>query len=422
MDLNSSAQEQINLGSPLLKDSTRRGLRRSPRSPPTSPPTSPHKRRLRHVRDDSLENGSPDSSISGLLNFAYLDENSLEFPDGMVLFAVSPVRSPQTRGSPSKMSPQTRRSPKRFPSKKASKLRQGIDLFGNKATPPKEEFPFSPATYTVDFRKWVSDENVRSPLPEFFLSLKKNGSISETTDLPPRGKEVCDCSGSFFEASFIRDEVVKTASLGPEGTIDKKDLVKVMDATALCSGNSNCAEVLSFHIDHRETEKEATVTIVQKQYRALQRNDILPFLMCIISLLRTYIPQGFCPTDLKIGNFGMGDDGFVRWFDFDFKPVAWMKAFIFIKSGEFQHSGNPEFQRFILMLMEFYCPIGLDRKQAFGELNNRKGLLQSLNLLDNDKPISMTTIHDFAIILSRIGLSEEDIAYLVGLLTPPSSQ
>jgi hypothetical protein len=360
------------------------------------------------------------------LNFASLDERSPESPDGMVLFADSPVRSPQTRESPkmspnrspSKMSP--KRSPQRSVTKKPSKLRRGIDLFGNKATPPNEEFPFSPATYTVDLTKPVYDGKIGSPLPEFFASL--NGSISQTTDLPPRGKEVCDCSGSFFEASFIRDEVVKTASLGPEGTIDKKDLVKVMDATALCSGNSNCAEVLSFHIDHRETEKKATVTIVQKQYRALQRNDILPFLMCIISLLRTYIPQGFCPTDLKIGNFGMGDDGFVRWFDFDFKPVAWMKAFIFIKSGEFQHSGNPEFQRFILMLMEFYCPIGLDRKQAFGELNNRKGLLQSLNLLDNDKPISMTTIHDFAIILSRIGLSEEDIAYLVGLLTPPSSQ
>ena len=324
--------------------------------------------------------------------------------------------SPQTRGSPSKMSPQG------SVTKKASKLRRGIDLFGNNATPPKEEFPFSPATYTVDWTKRVSDEKTRSPLPEFFAFLKKNSSILETTDLPPMGNNVCDCSGSFFDASFVSGQVIKTASLGPEGTIDKKDLVKLMDATALCSGNSDCAEVLSFHIDHRDNVKDATVTIVQKQYSALQRNDILPFLMCIISLLRTYIPHGFCPTDLKIGNFGMGDDGFVRWFDFDFKPVAWMKAFIFIKSGEFQHSGNPEFQRFILMLMEFYCPIGLDRKQAFGELNNRKGLLQSLNLLDNDKPISVTTIHDFAIILSRIGLSEEDIAYLVCLLTPPSSQ
>ncbi len=396
-------------------------------------------------------NGSPevkrivlfaDSPISSPKNKFLIESPEV---NGIVLFPDdSPMSSPQTRGSPSKMSPKrspqkrgspSKMSPKRSPqkrgspskmsphgsvTKKASKLCRGIDLFGNKVTPP-EEFIFSPAIYTVDFRKRVSDENVRSPLPEFFESLKKKGSISPTTDLPPRGKEVCDCSGSFFEASFICDKVVKTASLGPEGTINKKDLAKVMDATALCSGNSDCAQVLSFHIDHRKNEKEATVTIVQKKCRALRRNDILQFLMCIISLLRTYIPQGFCPTDLKIGNFGMGDDGFVRWFDFDFKPVDLTKAFVFIKSGEFQHSGNPEFQRFILMLMEFYCPIDQDRKVAFGELNDRKGLLKSLNLLDNDNPISMTKIDDFAVILSRIGLSEEDIAYLVGLIVPPPS-
>jgi hypothetical protein len=120
-------------------------------------------------------------------------------------------------------------------------------------------------------------------------------------------------------------------------------------------------------------------------------------------------------------NFGMGKNGIVKWFDFDLKEVNLKKGFSFIKSGEFQQNGNPMFQQFILMLMEFYCPIGLDRNRAFGELNQQKGLLQKYGLLSSERSISETDIGDFAEVLRNIGLSEEDIAYLVGLIVPPAS-
>jgi hypothetical protein len=63
-----------------------------------------------------------------------------------------------------------------------------------------------------------------------------------------------------------------------------------------------------------------------------------------------------------------------------------------------------------------------DRKDVFRILNEQKRLLKSLGLLSSDRSISETTIEDFSEVLQNIRLSEEDNAYLVGLLTPPSSQ
>jgi hypothetical protein len=42
--------------------------------------------------------------------------------------------------------------------------------------------------------------------------------------------------------------------------------------------------------------------------------------------------------------------------------------------------------------------------------------------LSSENSISETTLEDFSEVLRNIGLSPEDNAYLVGLLTPASSQ
>ena len=108
-------QPTLNSRSPLLKDSSRRGLRRSPRSPPTSP----HKTRLR-LGDGSpaispaaqLNFGSPAVSLAELLDFGSPHEESsagrLDF--GSTLKRWSPMSSP-SKGSPCKRSPNKRGSP-----------------------------------------------------------------------------------------------------------------------------------------------------------------------------------------------------------------------------------------------------------------------------------------------------------------------
>jgi hypothetical protein len=377
-----SQQQQSNSGSPM--------------GTPTRTPTK--SRENSPIR--GLSFGSPESGVS-------LRVLSFDSPD-----------SPKKRDSPDQ---------KKFQSPpKMRKIAFGrkIDLGSHIKENEEENFPFSPTTYIVNLDNVpASSEKIGKPFPEFFSFLVKKGSISPTTDLPSRGNEnKHEKKGSFFTASFIGDGyVIKKATAGNYGTLDKKDLVRSMKATAMCSGFQNCANVASFHINHRDDEKNADLTIVQEECEPLQKGHIRMYLLCIIDLLKSFIPKGLYPTDLKIKNFGMGKNGIVKWFDFDLKEVNLKKGFSFIKSGEFQQNGNPMFQQFILMLMEFYCPIGLDRNQAFGELNNLKGLLKSLNLLSSEKSISETMIEDFSEVLRNIGLSEEDNAYLVGLLTPPPS-
>jgi hypothetical protein len=168
-------------------------------------------------------------------------------------------------------------------------------------------------------------------------------------------------------------------------------------------------------------EGHAKVIMVQKLCQPLQIGDARSFLLCINSLTRWLIPKRFYPTDLKRDNFGKDNNGSVKLFDFDLKIFVSTKACSFIKSGEFQHDGNPMFRQFLLMLMDFYRKIEENRKSEFAKLNKQAGLLKSLGLLSSEKSISETTIEDFAEVLRNIGLSEEDNAYLVGLLTPPAS-
>lgn len=334
----------------------------------------------------------------------------------------SPIRGTSLFGDDSNESSYVRKLPSAPIKKNQNCL---FDLLGDKTEKKKEEeFPFVPAIYSVNFTKLAPENGIRTPMPQFVKGLKEVGSISPTTAQIPSTKNPIK-NGSFFGFSPSSDGscAIKTATVaGSNGrrTLDKRSLVKIINNTSVCNGSPECANVHSFHIDHRKNENEADVTIVQDLCQPLQIGDALPFLLCVCSLLRWLISKGFYPTDLKRDNFGKDEHGVVKWFDFDLKEYKLNQTCSFIKSGEFQHNGNLMFQQFILMLMDFFHQIEENRKSEFAKLNQQKGLLQKYRLLSSERSISETDIGDFAEVLRNIGLSEEDNAYLVGLLTPSS--
>ncbi len=345
---------------------------------------------------------------------------------GMTLFGSpsgSPVRGMTLKKSHAMESSHEMKPPPSAPSKKLSRK---YDLFGdNPIEEQKEEtFPFVPERYKVHLTKTASMDGIKTPMPQFFKGLENRGSISPTTDQIPSSGEPTT-RGSFFGFSPSIDGscAIKTATVGSNGfgTLDKKKLVNVINDIVECNGIPQCAKVLSFHIDHTKEEKSAEVTIVQELCQPLQMGDALRFLLCVISILKWLITKGFYAADLKWDNFGKAKDGAVKWFDFDLKEFVSTKVCSFIKSGEFQHNGNPMFQQFILMLMDFFRQIEENRKSEFANLNEETGLLQKHGLLSSEKAISQTTIDDFAEVLRNIGLPEGDIAYLVGLIVPPAS-
>lgn len=368
---------------------------------------------------------SSDSFASTTLNFGSppkrrCDASPNESPiKGTALFGY--LNEPSTKTKPPKMPTAPRKTKLRDFSreKPTEEITQSNDEEGE-----HEKFPFVPAVYDVDLTKPSPPDGIRTPMPQFFKGLEKVGSISQTTTpIPSTQKPIKN--GSFFGFSPSSDglHAIKTATVGSDGvgTLDKKQFVKVINETVKCNGSPQCASVSSFQINHTKKESMADVTIVQELCQPLQIEDALPFLLCVISLLRWLIPTKFYTADLKRENFGKAKDGAVKWFDFDLKEFVSTKACSFIKSGEFQHNGNPMFQQFLLMLMDFYRQIDKNRKSEFAKLNRQAGLLKSLGLLSSEKSISEMTIDDFAEVLRNIGLSEEDITYLVGLIVPPAS-
>lgn len=374
---------------------------------------SPFKRSCRQDDIGSPVRGMPifgsaydESPVKGFTLFGYLDE-------------------PSTKTGPPKMPPALRKTKLGLP-----EVEKPIDLLlgddkGKEKEKEKEEFPFVPATYEVNLTQHAPSVGIKTPMPKFFKGLENAGSISpKTTPIPSTGEQTT--RGSFFGFSPSPDgfHAIKTATVAgsnEEGPLDKKRFVKIINNTVICNGSPQCATVHSFQVDHTKKENKADITIVQELCQPLQIGEALPFLGCVISLSKWLIPKGFYQTDVKKDNFGKDKDGNVKWFDFDLKEFVSTKACSLIKSREFQHNGNPMFQQFLLMLMDFYRQIEENRKSEFAKLNEQAGLLKSLGLLSSERSISETTIDDFAKVLRNIGLSEEDIAYLVGLLTPPAS-
>lgn len=409
MSLNGSPQQQtLNNGSPSKH---RGGLRWSPPSP-----TSLHKRRTR-IKFGSHDEASP----VGELNFG------------------SPVRTPMAElnfGSPVK-SPAAQLN---FwftddASSGQALSEESIIFVVNPETPPppvpetkkKEKGDIELAVPVSEFLRSLRDRGVLSPLPS-----KTHTFSSPST--PSLG------SGSFttaFQSPDNPNNVIKILDLGTNGKnrngdspkLDNKGLLESLIAFNKCLDDPNCAKVSG--INMYQTNDGWRMCVEQEKCSLLTCDDAKAVLKCFIALLRKFLPSGVYPKDFKISNFGKNASDQVVWFDFDFGTVNKKKPVpSIVSSGDFQFDGNEQFQRLLLALIELFCPpitsfftthLIRDRKDVFRILNQENGLLQKYCILSSDKSVSETTIEDFAEVLRNIGLSPEDIAYLVGLLTPPAS-
>ena len=376
-------KEKLNLESPS-KPSPRE-LRRSP--PPS--PTSPHKRRSR------LNFGSPAVSPAARLNF----------------------------GSPA------------VSHDESSSGKESTIFMVNSETPPPP---------VPEPKKKEGDIELAVPVSEFLLSLNEYGVLSPLPSktaafssplTPPVGL------GSFTTAYQSPDDanyVIKISKLGTNGKskngdspkVDNKELLRFLIASYNCLGNPNCAKVSKTRIS-QNPDGMWMLCVKQEKCSPLTCDDAKAVLECFIALLRKFLPTGVYPKDFKISNLGKNVFGKVVWFDFDFGTVNKKKPVpSIVSSGDFQFDGNELFQRLLLALIELFCPpitsffrepLIKDRKDVFRVLNQQKGLLQRYGLLSSEKSVSETTIEDFSEVLRKIGLSEEDIAYLVGLIVPPAS-
>lgn len=422
MASNGFTQQTLNNESPS-KPSSQRGLRGSPSKPsrrglrgsPPSP-TSLHKRRTR------IEFGSPDEAS----------------PVGELKFG-SPVRSPATQlhfGSPA-ISPAAQLnfgSPAVSPDESSSREESAIFIV-NSQTPP----PPVPET-----KKKEDDIELAVPVSEFLRSLTAYGVLSPLPSETPTFSSPSTPQvglGSFTTAFLSPDDpdyVIKISELGTNGKskngdapkVDNKELLSFLIASNKCLGDPNCAKVSKTRIS-QNPNGTWMMCVEQERCSPLTSKDAKRFLECFIALFRKFLPSGVYPKDFKMSNFGKNASGQVVWFDFDFGNVKKkMQVPNMVSSGDFQFDGNEQFQRLLLALIELFChpitsffhpPLIKDRKDVFRVLNKEKGLLQKYGLLSSDKSVSETTIEDFAKVLRNIGLSEEDITYLVGLITLPAS-
>jgi len=307
----------------------------------------------------------------------------------------------------------------------------------SESSPPKRAAP-SPKAFIMN---WASPDpqitKFAVPVPDFLKTLSSSeinvlSPILPSQPIKPSSeKKIGEGSSAEVFKMEGKEKVRKVYRLGTNGNnrgtrkhIDNKDLLKMLSAFNRSHGNPQCARVDGITIFKNGDIWEMNVE--QEECSALTDKDVQRYLRCIISLLRDFIPIGqgqFAPTDFKKVNFGVDGNGEVVWIDFDFKKHEFGNVPDLCLSGEFIFNGkNNKFQRLLLSILDFFLEVNSERKEAFRTLNDQKSLLQGLGLLDSDKSIAETTIEDFHKILTKIGLCEEDIDFLVGVMTPPSSQ
>ena len=291
-------------------------------------------------------------------------------------------------------------------------------------------------------KKDNGDIELAVPVPEFLSSLRDRGVLSPLPSETPAFSSSLPPAigfGSFttaFQSPENPNNVIKISELGTNGKnrngdsprIDNKGLLESLIASNKCLGDPNCAKVSKMIIS-QTPDGTWRMSVDQEKCSPLTCDDAKAVLECFIALLRKFLPSGVYPKDFKVSNFGKNVSGQVVWFDFDFGTVNKKKPVpSIVSSGDFQFDGNELFQRLLLALIELFCPpitsffsppLIRDRKDVFRILNQQKGLLQRYGLLSSEKSVSETTIPDFIEVIRNLCLSEEDIGYLVGLLTPP---
>jgi hypothetical protein len=274
-----------------------------------------------------------------------------------------------------------------------------------------------------------------NPLNKFCSNLKKDGVFTESqqpyhqSTSPPIGQ------GSFF---FVRigspNTVQKTAKVGSNNSkkglgtsqsmklMTKTHVLDLLNAIRKSHGNPHVVKTFEMYFSHT-SENNGVLTLVQEKCFPLPKNmsGLLGLIQCVIALYRAGLPV----SDVKPANFMVRDDGSVVCVDIDLREPK-KGVYKLVASGEYAHTigldVSEQFQQLLLVFVEIVDqPIVGDRKDIFLKIYQPTGILKSLGLLSLDKSVSKTTIEDFAEVLRNIGLSDEDIAYLIGLLTPPPS-
>jgi hypothetical protein len=273
-------------------------------------------------------------------------------------------------------------------------------------------------------------------LKEFCKNLTKDKVFTPSPQPPIQSSSPIIGTGSFFSVrnGISPKTVEKTAKIGsnqranldPESTssacMTKKDMLELLHAIRKSHGNPHVARVFGMKFSHLKKD-DGVLIVEQEACSPLPKNSdgLIGMIQCINALYRACLPV----SDVKPANFMVTDDRGVVCVDLDLREQK-KGVYKLVASGEYTHTigfdMSSQFQQLLLVFLETLGhPVVGDRKSAFRALYQQTGLLKSLGLLSSENSISQTTIEDFAEVLGNIGLSEEDNAYLVGLIVPPAS-
>ena len=308
---------------------------------------------------------------------------------------------------------------------------EGTALFGT-ALEKKE---FVEQYYNCSITTPIKSAGSRDPLCDFCINLIDDGVFTKSQQPPHLATSPSIGEGSFFSVheGMSPKTVVKTANVGSnsrsnldptssQALMTKTDVLALLNAIHRSHGNPQVVKILEMYFSHL-SEDTGVLMIEQEKCSPLpkSKDGLFDLIQCVIALYRAGLPI----SDVKPANFMVTDDGRVVCVDLDLKDPK-KGVYKFVVSGEYTHTigfdVSEQFKQLLLVFLETLGhPIVGDRKPAFRDLYQQKGLLQRYGLLSSDRSVSETTIDDFAEVLQKIGLSEEDITYLVSLIVPPTS-
>ncbi len=373
-------------------------------------------------------------------------------------FGSSPRRSPSKK-SPSNGSPSRSSPVKKFsfgsPSNGSPPRRSHIREFSFGSPPrrsparkissgshfkksPIREKQFVPRHFVCSPNVIVKSANTRDPLKVFCHSLTNDGVFTQSPQPHHESSSPIIGAGSFFETreGTTHGTVEKQAFVGSNSRtnlspsdkrikMSKKDVLNLLDALQKSHGNPQVVKLFEIYFS-QTGEHDGTLTLIQEKCTPLQKNvsGLISFVKCIIALYKA----GLTISDVKPDNFMIDACGNVVCIDLDLRKAkdgSGGGLYKLVASGEYSHTTicasyeveSPQFQQLLLVFIEtLSVPIVGNRKDTFREVNQTKGLLQSILLLSSNKSVSETNIDDFREVLRNIELANDDINYLVDLI------
>jgi hypothetical protein len=333
-------------------------------------------------------------------------------PVRLSLAGGSPVRLSLAGGSPSKIY-----------------IRRTIQK--NSESPQKEKF--IERHFVCSPSMEAKSAKALDPLKEFSKNLVNDKVFTPSPQPPVQSLSPIIGTGSFFSVrnGISPKTVEKTAKIGsnqdaildPESMssacMTKKDMLELLNALRISHGNPQVAKTLEMYFSH-VSKDNGNLALIQEKCRPLPQNmdGLLGLMQCVIALYRAGLPI----SDVKPANFMVTVEGRIVCVDLDLRKQK-KGLYKLVASGEYTHTigfnVSEQFKQLLLVFLETLGhPIVGDRKPAFRGLYEEKGLLQCYELLSSDRSVSETTLDDFRKVLQNIRLSDEDITYLVGLITP----